>query len=354
LEQAGRPLQVQTLTLADPGPHEVRVRLLATGLCHSDLNFMTGDARHLLPVVLGHEGVGVVAEVGSAVTGVTVGDTVIPYLVPDCGVCDLCRSGVTNNCRTMHRDFLTPRYTPYSRDGRPVGNLMGVSTFAEQTVVHQTQVVKVNPLADPGLACCLACGVTTGIGAVLNTARVRRGSAVVVLGLGGVGLGAVQAARLAGAFPILAVDTNPGRKEVAHRLGATHFIDAGAGDVAAAIRDITHGGADYAFECAGRASLYATALQALKGGAGAMLVGVGIVPADDDLHIRPSQLTGTTITRSFMGNAKRSDVAQYVDWYVDGLIDLSEIVSHRVALDEINEGYDLIRSGEAVRVVVEL
>jgi S-(hydroxymethyl)glutathione dehydrogenase / alcohol dehydrogenase len=352
LHAPGEPLAIETLTLADPRPHEVRIGLHATGLCHSDLNYIQGHASHYLPVVLGHEGMGTVLEVGSAVTRVRSGDTVIPYLVPDCGTCEWCRSGLTNNCMTMNRDFDHLGYTPLSLGGAPVGNLLGTATFAEQTVVRETQVVKVSPDAEPAVACCLACGVTTGLGAALQTARVRPGSAVVVFGLGGVGLGAVQGSRIAGAATIVAIDTNPAREPVARKLGATHFVDGRSPMVVDEIREITGGGAAYGFECAGRPELYRPALNALNRGCGGVLVGVGVLPATASITLTSADLAGVTITRSFMGNAKASDVATYVDWYVNGKINLDDIVSHRLPLDEINKGFELATSGRAVRVVV--
>jgi S-(hydroxymethyl)glutathione dehydrogenase / alcohol dehydrogenase len=212
--------------------------------------------------------------------------------------------------------------------------------------------VKVNPAADPSLACCLACGVTTGLGAVLRTAEVRPDSSVVVFGLGGVGLGAVQGARIAGASTIVAVDTNPAKEAVARKLGATHFLDARSPELVADVRALTTIGADYVFDCVGRASVYLTGMEMLVRGWG-LLVGVGMAPVTDTFTVAPPQLSGITLARSFMGDAKRADVARYVDWFVEGRIDLTDIVSHRIALDEINEGYALLEAGEAVRVVVE-
>jgi len=347
------PLRIETVTLADPGPREVRISLKSSGVCHSDLNYLHGVAQHYLPVVLGHEGFGTVVEVGEEVTRVQVGDTVMPFLVPECGVCELCMSGLTNRCQELDFNFMNLGNSPISLKGLGVGNLLNTATFAEQTVVNEDYVVKVNPDADPMLACCLACGVTTGLGAALNTAAVRSGSSVVVFGAGGVGLGAVQGARVAGAKTIIVVDTNPAKEAVARRLGATHFLDASSTELVDQVRSLTGRGAEYAFECVGRPELYPVAADLLDRGLGGLLVGVGVLPPSQTVTLTPAQLSGVTITRSFMGGAKRADVATYVDWLVAGKIDLQDVVSHRLPLDEINRGIELITTGKAVRVVID-
>jgi S-(hydroxymethyl)glutathione dehydrogenase / alcohol dehydrogenase len=352
LYEPNTPLQIESLLLADPGPHEARIALQATGLCHSDLNCIAGSNHHYKPVVLGHEGFGVVQDVGSEVTTVAVGDTVIPYLVPDCGECELCRSGLTNNCVRFQRDHSEVGHSHLSLDGVPIAAFLGTATFAEQTVVHESQIVKVNPAADPSLACCLACGVTTGLGAALKTAAVQPGSSVAVLGVGGVGLSAVQGARLAGAATIIASDTNLSREPVARSLGATHFLSARSGSLVDDVRAITGRGVQYSFDCVGQPTVLTQALAILDRGLGGVAVSVGVLPAGAEITLTPGDLTGATLRRSFMGEAKRADVAQYVDRYVEGKLDLDRIVSHRIALDYINEGFRMMTAGDAVRVVV--
>jgi S-(hydroxymethyl)glutathione dehydrogenase / alcohol dehydrogenase len=349
---AGEPLQLRELDLASPGPREVRIRMRATGLCHSDLHFIQGLAAHYLPAVFGHEGMGEVVEIGSEVTQVAVGDTVIPYLVPDCGECDWCRSGLTNRCRRIRADWSVLEPSPLSLDGVPIANGLGTATFAEETVVPEIQVVKVDPRADPRYACCLACGVSTGIGAVLKTADVRPGSSVVVFGLGGVGLSAIEGARLAGASLIIGVDVNESKREVAQRLGATHYLDARSETLVEDVREITGGGAAYVFDCVGRAAVYRQAVAMLNRGWG-VVVGVGMAPISDKLELSPAELAGIVLKRTFQGDAKRADIARYVDWYVEGRIQLDDIVTHVIPFDRINEGFELMTSGQSVRVVVD-
>lgn len=353
LYEPNTPLKVESVLLADPGPHEVRIALQATGLCHSDWNYMTGYSKHYLPVVLGHEGLGVVREIGSGVTAVAVGDTVIPYLVPDCGECELCQSGVTNNCEQLKLDHSELGETRLSRAGQPIASFLGTATFAEQTIVHERQVVKVNSAADPAVACCVACGVTAGVGAALNTAQVRPGSTVAVFGLGGVGLSAVQGAHLAGAMTIVAIDTNQSRESVARSLGATHFLDARSPSLFEDVRAISRRGVQYAFDCVGRPAVLKQALAIVDRGLGGVVVSVGVLAAEDELIITAPELHRTTIVRSIMGGAKRADVAQYVDWVVEGKLNLDPIVSHQIPLEDINEGYAMMAAGDAVRVVVK-
>lgn len=352
LYEPNTPLRVQTVTLSDPRAHEVRIALRATGLCHTDFNFISGSATHYLPVVLGHEGFGVVEEVGPGVTSVEVGDTVIPYVVPDCGECELCLSGLTNNCLLYSRDYTRLGDSRLSHNGQPIAGLFGTATFAEQTVVHERQIVKVNPAADPALACCLACGVTTGVGSALKTAGIVKGSTVAVFGLGGVGIGVVQGARLAQASTIVAIDTNLTREAIARDLGATHFLDARSPSLVDDVKAICGRGVQYAFDCVGHRAIIKQALAILDRGLGGVVVGIGVLDPNEDLTITAAELTGATITRSLMGGAKRADVATYVDWLVEGRLHLDQVVSHRISLEEINHGYEMVASGEAVRVVV--
>jgi S-(hydroxymethyl)glutathione dehydrogenase / alcohol dehydrogenase len=349
--EAGKTLEIRQLELADPGPREVRIRMRATGLCHSDLHFIQGLAAHYLPAVFGHEGMGEVVEIGSEVTQVAVGDTVIPYLVPDCGECEWCRSGLTNRCKRIRGDWTTLDRSPLSLDGVPIANGLGTATFAEETVVPEIQVVKVDPRADPLRACCLACGVSTGLGAALTTAAVRPGSSAVVFGLGGVGLSVIEGARLAGAGQIIGIDINAAKSEVAERLGATHYLDARSETLVEDVRAIT-GGAAYVFDCVGRAAVYRQGVAMLDRAWGQM-IGVGMAPLTDKLDMSPAELSGVVLKRTFQGDAKRADIARYVDQYVAGEIHLDEIVTHIIPFDQINEGFELMTSGKAVRVVVD-
>lgn len=347
------PLQIHDIEVADPGAGEVMVRLLATGLCHSDLIKMedtSGATR--FPIVFGHEGMGNVISCGEGVTDFVPGDTVIPYLIPDCGKCFFCRSGRTNLC-TEFRTRLMSDWTPFSLNGQPLATFMGLGTFSEITVVKADMLTKVNSKASPDHACCIACGVTTGIGAVLNTAKVTPGSTVGVFGVGGVGLSAVQGARLAGASRIIAIDTNPEKEAVARRMGATDFVNAReVENVIAHLFAMTGTGLDYAFECVGVPALMRQALESTNPAWG-LAVNIGVVEAGKELATSPFTLvTGRRWTGSLMGGAKRQDVARYVDMYVNGEIKLDDLVSHRLRLDEINHGFDMMRSGEAVRSVI--
>jgi len=346
------PLQVRTIEVADPGAHEVMVRLQATGLCHSDLTMMEGKGSVTFPMVFGHEGFGEVIAIGPEVTAFAVGDTVIPYLIPDCGQCPFCKSGRTNLCVQFGARRQSP-WTPFSLDGKPVATFMGLGTFSEVTVVKDDMLTRVNREASPKYACCIACGVTTGIGAVLNTAKVEPGASVGVFGVGGVGLSVVQGARLAGAGRIIAIDANPAKEEVARRMGATDFVAARSVDnLVAHLFGLTGTGLDYAFECVGSPALMRQALEATNPAWG-VAVNIGVVEAGKELSTQPNTLvTGRRWTGSLMGGAKRQDVARYVDLFVRGDIDLDSLVSHTITLDDINRGFDMMRSGESVRSVI--
>lgn len=349
---ANEPLQIHTIEVNDPGPGEVMVRLLATGLCHSDLHMMEGKGTERFPIVFGHEGIGEVTVVGAGVSDFAVGDTVIPYLVPDCGECAFCKSGRTNLC-VQFGARRQSTWTPFLLDGQPIGTFMGLGTFSEVTVVRQDMLTKVNPKAAPKYACCIACGVTTGIGAALNTAQVKPGSTVGVFGVGGVGLSVVQGAHLAGAKRIIAIDANPAKEAVARIMGATDFVNAREVDnVVTHIFGMTGMGLDYAFECVGSPALMRQALESTHPAWG-LAVNVGVVEAGKELSTLPTTLvTGRRWTGSLMGGAKRQDVARYVDMFVQGKIKLDALVSHQLKLDQINHGFDMMRSGEAVRSVI--
>lgn len=349
-----QPLELRNVTLADPGPGQVLVRFLASGLCHSDLNVLEGKAgtNHRFPMILGHEGIGEVVEVGVGVTEFVSGDRVIPFLVPDCGECVFCRSGRTNFCVEFQRRMGATE-SVFSLDGEPLNTFVGIGSFAEMTVVPADMVVKVNPAAAPDQACCVACGVTTGLGAALITAKIFAGASVVVFGAGGVGLSVIQGARIAGASKIIAVDTNAAKRDVAVGLGATDFIDPRQVDaIVPHLVGLTGMGADFAFDCVGMGELAEQALLCVNPAWG-MAVNVGVYAAGTELKAYPMTLMmGRRWTGTFMGGAKRQDVARYVDMLVNGEYSLDQLVSHRLKLEEINRGFDMMHSGEAVRSVV--
>lgn len=347
-----QPLQIRQVTLADPGPGEVMVKLLATGLCHSDLSALEGKIPQAFPVVLGHEGVGDIVAVGEGVTGFAVGDRVMPYLVPDCGECVFCTSGRTNLCVQMMARRQSEK-SPFSLNGETVKAFCGLGTLAEMTVVPADSLVKINPTARPDHACCIACGVSTGLGAALITAKVSPGSSVVVYGAGGVGLSVIQGAKIAGASRIIAIDTNPAKAAVAAKLGATDFINpAQVDNVVGEVLELTGVGADFVFDCVGSPTLARQALESTNPAWG-LSVCVSVVPAGQELNTTPySLMTGRRWTGSLMGGAKRQDVARFVDMYVAGVYGLDDLVSHHLRLAQINTGLDMMRSGEAVRSVV--
>lgn len=350
-EAANTPLRICDVDLADPGPDEVAIRILATGLCHSDLHALEGNSASAFPLILGHEGVGDIVAVGADVTDFAVGDRVIPYLVPDCGQCAYCRSGRTNLCAQFFARMARP--SPFTRNGKPVHAFMRLGTFAEMTVVPADMVIKVDPAARPDHACCIGCGVTTGIGAATIGADVKRGSSVVVLGAGGVGLSVVQGARMAGAARIIAVDNNPAKRDIALELGATDFVDTtGPGKPEDTIRSLTGGGADYAFECVGVPALFQLAVDCTNPAWGT-IVTLGIYPTGTGLQTPPvAMMMGRRWMGSFMGGAKRQDVARLVERYVAGDFSLDRLVSHRLSHSAINDGFAMMKNGTAVRSVV--
>jgi S-(hydroxymethyl)glutathione dehydrogenase/alcohol dehydrogenase len=346
------PMRIVDVGLRDPGPGEVLVRFMATGLCHSDLHVLDGSLDHPFPVVCGHEGLGEVVEVGPGVQGFAPGDRVVPFLVPDCGKCPFCLSGRTNYCLEF-ANRQDPAQSPFSLDGQPLARFMAIGSFAEMSVVAADQLTRVSQEAAPDQACCIGCGVTTGVGAALISAKVTPGSSVAVFGVGGVGLSVVQGARLAGAGTIIAVDVNEAKRDVAMAMGATHFLNPkDVEDVALAVQGLTGLGADFTFECVGKPALAALAL-ASSNPAWGLCVVVGVMPSGSHLQCEPNQLLiGRRWTGSFMGGAKRTDVARYVDMFVAGEIRLDDLVSHRLRHDEINRGFEMMKSGEGVRSVV--
>ncbi|MET0658951.1 MAG: zinc-binding dehydrogenase [Steroidobacteraceae bacterium] len=348
------PLQLEYVDLRDPGTGEVLVEIKATGLCHSDYHQLMGDASlYPFPVILGHEGAGVVAAIGTGVTSVAVGDHVIPVSMPECGHCPRCLSGKTNLCDEFFRDFNAS--TPYSFKGKPVAAYGNTATFANFTVVKEASVAKIRKDVPLDVACYVGCGVCTGIGAVLHTAKVRTGSKVVVLGLGGIGLNVVQAARLAGAAHIIAVDINPARESVAKRFGATDFINPKSlkDDLLQVLRATTGGGADYSFECVGNTGLMRTAIECVDPGWGVATL-IGVAPDGQELRVLPWDiLMGRTVKGSFLGSMlTRTQLPKLLDDYAEGKINLDDLITHRLPLERINEGFELMRTGQSIRTVV--
>ena len=352
LVEPNRPLVIDEIEVADPGATDVLIRLDAASLCHSDLSFIEGKFKHRLPAVFGHEGIGEVIAVGEGVTSAKMGETVIPYIVPDCGTCPFCRSGRTNMCVQVGRSYRPDFPTWFRWQGREVPGFMSLGTFSEYLVVPQDQVQVVNPAAARAEASCIGCGVTTGVGAVLIVAKVEKGSSVVVFGLGGVGLSTVQGARIAGATTIVAVDVNPAKEAVARHMGATHFVNAATNDPVKTVFELTGIGADYAFDCVGSARIFEQALACLSSGGWAKMITVGMIPEDVPVPVSWAKMTGKSWTNTMMGGAKRQDVGRFVDWFVEGKLDLSQMVSQEIALDDINASFAMMKRGETTRAVI--
>jgi S-(hydroxymethyl)glutathione dehydrogenase/alcohol dehydrogenase len=358
---AGKPLTIETIRLEGPREGEVLVEIKATGVCHTDAFTLSGaDPEGIFPSVLGHEGAGIVVETGAGVRSVAKGDHVIPLYTPECRNCKFCLSGKTNLCqaiRATQGQGLMPDGTSRFRDaqGGELRHYMGTSTFANYTVLPEIAVAKIRPDAPFEAACLLGCGVTTGIGAVLFTAKVRPGDNVVVFGLGGVGLSAIQGARLAGANQIIGVDRNPNKKSLAERFGITHFVNPSElqGELVPYLVDLTGGGADFSFECIGNVATMRQALECCHKGWGQSVI-IGVAGAGQEIATRPFQLVTGRIWRgsAFGGARGRSDVPKLVDWYMDGKIEIDALITHRLELGEINEAFDLMHAGESIRTVV--
>jgi S-(hydroxymethyl)glutathione dehydrogenase/alcohol dehydrogenase len=358
---AGKPLTIETIRLEGPRAGEVLVEIKATGVCHTDAFTLSGaDPEGIFPSVLGHEGAGVVVEVGAGVTSVAVGDHVIPLYTPECRSCKFCLSGKTNLCqaiRATQGQGLMPDGSSRFSDahGAELRHYMGTSTFANYTVLPEIAVAKIRPDAPFDAACLLGCGVTTGIGAVLFTAKVRPGDNVVVFGLGGVGLSAIQGARIANADKIVGVDMNPKKQALAERLGMTHFVNPAEvqGDLVPYLVDLTGGGADFTFECIGNTTTMRQALECCHKGWGQSVI-IGVAGAGQEIATRPFQLvTGRVWRGSAFGGARgRTDVPKLVDWYMDGKIQIEPMITHRLELDAINEAFELMHAGESIRTVV--
>ncbi|HZT50667.1 MAG TPA: S-(hydroxymethyl)glutathione dehydrogenase/class III alcohol dehydrogenase [Stellaceae bacterium] len=358
--KAGAPLEVQTVQLAGPKAGEVLVEIKATGICHTDKYTLSGaDPEGLFPAILGHEGAGIVVECGPGVTSVKPGDHVIPLYTPECRQCKSCLSRKTNLCTairaTQGRGLMPDGTSRFSRGGRMLHHYMGTSTFANYTVLPEIAVAKIREDAPFDVVCYIGCGVTTGIGAVIFTAKVEPGANVVVFGLGGIGLNVVQGARLAGADMIVGVDLNPRREALARKFGLTHFVNPATlkGDLVAHLVELTKGGADYSFECVGNVELMRQALECCHRGWGVSTI-IGVAPAGKEIATRPFQLvTGRVWQGTAFGGARgRTDVPRIVDWYMEKKIAIDDLITHRLPLERINEGFDLMARGESIRSVV--
>jgi S-(hydroxymethyl)glutathione dehydrogenase/alcohol dehydrogenase len=358
--QANAPLAIETVQLAGPRAGEVLVEIRATGICHTDEFTRSGaDPEGLFPAILGHEGAGVVVEIGAGVTSVAVGDHVIPLYTPECRQCKSCLSRKTNLCTairaTQGKGVMPDGTSRFSLNGQPLHHYMGCSTFANYTVLPEIAVAKIRKDAPFDKVCYIGCGVTTGIGAVINTARVEPGANVVVFGLGGIGLNVVQGARMVGANMIVGVDLNPAREALARKFGLTHFVnpkDVGS-DLVAHLVELTGGGADYSFECIGNVDVMRQALECTHRGWGVSVV-IGVAGAGQEIRTRPFQLvTGRVWKGSAFGGARgRTDVPRIVDWYMDGKINIDDLITHVLPLERINEGFDLMHAGTSIRAVV--
>ena len=356
----GEPLRIETLDLMPPQAGEVLVRLSATGVCHTDAFTLSGeDPEGIFPCVLGHEGAGVVVELGAGVTSVAVGDHVIPLYTPECGECKFCLSGKTNLCQkiraTQGKGLMPDGTTRFSLRGQAIYHYMGCSTFSEYTVVPEIAVAKIPPAAPLEEVCLLGCGVTTGIGAVLNTARVEAGASVAVFGLGGIGLSVIVGARLAQAGRIIAIDINPDKFPLAKKLGATECInprdyDDGITDV---IVKLTDGGVDYSFECIGNVDVMRCALECCHKGWGESII-IGVAGSGQEITTRPFQLvTGRVWRGSAFGGVKgRSELPAYVQRYLDGAFNLQDFITHTMPLEQINQAFDLMHAGKSIRTVI--
>ena len=358
--EAGQPLSIETIQVDGPREGEVMVEIKATGVCHTDAFTLSGaDPEGLFPSVLGHEGAGIVVDIGPGVTSVSKGDHVIPLYTPECRQCEYCTSGKTNLCQavrgTQGQGLMPDETSRLSIGGDPLFHYMGTSTFSNFTVLPEIAVAKIRKDAPFDKVCYIGCGVTTGIGAVINTAQVEPGANVVVFGLGGIGLNVVQGARLVGANMIVGVDINPDRKTLGESFGMTHFVNPNEveGDLVAYLVDLTKGGADYSFECIGNVEVMRQALECCHKGWGESII-IGVAPAGTEISTRPFQLVTGRVWRgtAFGGARGRTDVPKIVDWYMEGKINIDELITHTMPLDEINTAFDLMHEGKSIRSVV--
>jgi S-(hydroxymethyl)glutathione dehydrogenase/alcohol dehydrogenase len=358
--EAKKPLEIVELDLEGPKFGEVLVEIMATGLCHTDAYTLGGlDSEGLFPSVLGHEGAGIVREVGPGVTSVKPGDHVIPLYTPECRQCKSCLSGKTNLCTairaTQGKGLMPDGTTRFSYKGQQIFHYMGCSTFSNFTVLPEIAVAKIRDDAPFKTTCYIGCGVTTGVGAVVNSAKVQVGNTVIVFGLGGIGLNVVQGARMVGADMIIGVDLNDDKEEWGRKFGMTHFVNPSKidGDIVAHLVALTDGGADFTFDCTGNTIVMRQALEACHRGWGVSTV-IGVAEAGKEISTRPFQLiTGRVWQGSAFGGARgRTDVPKIVDWYMNGKIEIDSMITHVLTLDEINKGFELMHSGESIRSVV--
>jgi S-(hydroxymethyl)glutathione dehydrogenase/alcohol dehydrogenase len=358
--EAGKPLEIVEVDLEGPQEGEVLVEVKATGICHTDEFTLSGaDPEGIFPAILGHEGAGVVVDVGPGVKSLKKGDHVIPLYTPECRECEYCLNPKTNLCqaiRTTQGQGLMPNGSSrFSFEGKPVFHYMGTSTFANHTVVPEIALAKVRSDAPFDKICYIGCGVTTGIGAVMNTAKVEPGANCIVFGLGGIGLNVIQGLKLVGANMIVGVDMNPDKKEWGEKFGMTHFVNPKdvAGDLVAHLVELTGGGAEYTFECIGNVDVMRTALEAAHKGWGESII-IGVAGAGKEIKTRPFQLvTGRSWRGTAFGGARgRTDVPKIVDWYMDGKIQIDPMITHTLPLEKINDGFDLMHAGKSIRSVV--
>ena len=359
--KAGAPLSIETVQLDGPKDFEVLVEIKATGICHTDEFTLSGaDPEGLFPAILGHEGAGIVVDVGKAVTSLKKGDHVIPLYTPECRQCKSCLSQKTNLCTsiraTQGKGLMPDGTSRFSLGGKPVHHYMGCSTFANFTVLPEIALAKIREDAPFDKVCYIGCGVTTGIGAVIRTAKVEPGSNVVIFGLGGIGLNVVQGARMAGADMIIGVDINPAREALARKFGMTHFVNPKdlKGDVVPHLVELTKGGADYSFECVGNTDLMRQALECCHRGWGVSVI-IGVAGAGKEISTRPFQLVTGRVWKgtAFGGIRGRTEVPKIVDWYMEGKINIDDLITHKLPLNRINEGFDLMHAGKSIRTVVE-
>ena len=356
---AGEPLSIEEVDLEGPKSGEVLIEVMATGVCHTDAYTLSGgDPEGLFPSILGHEGAGIVREVGDGVDTLQAGDHVIPLYTPECRQCKFCLSGKTNLCgairETQGQGLMPDGTSRFSLKGESLFHYMGTSTFSSFTVLPEIALAKIREDAPFDKVCYIGCGVTTGLGAVINTAKVEPGSTVAVFGLGGIGLNVIQGARLVGADRIIGIDTNPKKEALARRFGLTDFINPeSSADVTTEIIDLTDGGVDYSFECIGKPEVMRQALESCHKGWGESVI-IGVAAAGEEISTRPFQLvTGRTWKGTAFGGAKgRSDVPRIVDWYMDGKINIDDLITHQFQLENINEAFDVMHAGEGIRSVV--
>jgi len=358
--QAGKPLVIETVDLSGPKAGEVMVEIKASGVCHTDEFTRSGaDPEGLFPAIFGHEGAGIVVEVGAGVTSLKKGDHVIPLYTPECRQCKSCLSRKTNLCTairaTQGRGLMPDGSSRFSIGGKQIHHYMGCSTFSNFTVLPEIALAKIRADAPFDKVCYIGCGVTTGIGAVINTAKVEPGANVVVFGLGGIGLNVVQGARMAGANMIVGVDINSAREQLARKFGMTHFVNPKEiqGDIVPFLVELTGGGADYSFECVGNVDLMRQALECCHRGWGVSVI-IGVAGAGQEIRTRPFQLvTGRVWKGTAFGGARgRTDVPKIVDWYMDGRINIDDLITHQLPLQDINRAFDLMHAGESIRSVV--